>query len=124
MTAFRYFTLDEFACKETGENKIDPYFVAWLDAVRHSCGFPFVITSGYRSPRHSIEARKNQPGAHTEGCAADISLLHSGLPKAEARSRIMEVASRMGCNRFGIGKTFLHVDLSRIQPANRTWDYY
>jgi hypothetical protein len=29
-----------------------------LDALRHECGMPFRITSGYRSPKHSIEAAK------------------------------------------------------------------
>jgi len=71
---FKYFTLEEFACQETGENGIKEEFVTSLDALRHECGFPFVITSGYRSPRHSIEAKKQTPGQHTTGCAADIAI--------------------------------------------------
>ena len=49
---FKYFTLEEFACKHTGENNIDPTFVRRLDELRAVCGFPFVITSGYRDPSH------------------------------------------------------------------------
>jgi hypothetical protein len=36
---FKYFTLDEFACKHTGENKIVPAFVRRLDKLRAACGF-------------------------------------------------------------------------------------
>ena len=45
---FKYFTLDEFACKHTGENKIEPEFIHRLDELREACAFPFTITSGYR----------------------------------------------------------------------------
>jgi hypothetical protein len=61
---FKYFTLEEFACQETGENEISEEFVHALDALRHEAGFPFVITSGYRSPRHSLEAKK--PNVHVD----------------------------------------------------------
>ena len=30
-----------------------------VDELRDRCGFPFVITSGYRSPQHPIEAKKD-----------------------------------------------------------------
>ena len=43
---FKYFTLEEFACQETGENEISEEFVHALDALRHEAGFPFVITAG------------------------------------------------------------------------------
>jgi hypothetical protein len=46
---FKYFSVDEFACKHTGKNEIDPDFVSKLDVLREVCGFPFTITSGYRS---------------------------------------------------------------------------
>jgi hypothetical protein len=40
---FKYFTLEEFACQETGENEISEEFVHALDALRHEAGFPFDI---------------------------------------------------------------------------------
>jgi uncharacterized protein YcbK (DUF882 family) len=56
---YKYFQLDDFKCQETGENKINEDFVRMLDELREACGFPFVITSGYRSPKHSLEAKKD-----------------------------------------------------------------
>ena len=77
---FKYFTKDEFVCKTTGENEIEDELIFALDELREHCGFPFVITSGYRSPYHPIELRKKQPGTHAQGIAADIAVPH-GLPR-------------------------------------------
>ena len=64
---FKYFTRDEFVCKSTGENEIEDELIHALDELREHCGFPFVITSGYRSPNHPIELGKKQPGTQHRG---------------------------------------------------------
>ena len=51
---FKYFSRDEFVCQATGENEIEDELIFALDELREHCGFPFVITSGYRSPDHPI----------------------------------------------------------------------
>jgi zinc D-Ala-D-Ala carboxypeptidase len=68
------FTKAEFDCKETGENKMDSEFMEKLQAIRSEFGVPIRITSGYRSPLHTIEKKKASPGAHSSGRAADISI--------------------------------------------------
>ena len=55
-----YFTREEFACQYTGENEISDRLLLKLDLLRARCGFPFVITSGYRSVDHPIEAKKKK----------------------------------------------------------------
>jgi len=55
----RYFTVDEFNCQHTGENQMEPEFMELVDELRHRCAFPFIITSGYRSLTHPIEAKKD-----------------------------------------------------------------
>ena len=56
----------------------DEDFLKTLNAIREECGFPFTITSGYRSPEHPIEARKirlgKPAGAHSTGKAVDIAV--------------------------------------------------
>jgi hypothetical protein len=46
----KHFTMKEFDCKETGQNQMKRDFIELLDILRENCNFPFVITSGYRSP--------------------------------------------------------------------------
>ena len=83
-----YFTKEEFACQHTGENKIKDTFLLKLDLLRARCGFPFVITSGYRSPEHPIESRKEKAGTHAQGIAADADLTpgEENLPKIDSNA--------------------------------------
>ena len=53
MSEFKFFKLEDFDCQETGENEMDVEFIKGLDHLRQTCGFPFVITSGFRSLEHS-----------------------------------------------------------------------
>ena len=113
---YKYFQLDDFKCQETGENKINEDFVRMLDELREACGFPFVITSGYRSPKHSIEAKKTKPGTHAQGIAADIKT--SSRPQ---RHKIIKAAMIMGFNGIGVAKGFVHVDTRKSSPV--VWSY-
>jgi uncharacterized protein YcbK (DUF882 family) len=102
---YKYFNLEEFACKETGENFIKPEFVERLDMLRGVCGFAFKINSGYRSPEHSAEKDKDEPGTHTEGIAADIAVTNGWQ-----RFVIVSKAIEHGFNGIGVGKDFVHLD--------------
>ena len=112
----KYFDIKEFDCLETGENKMNEQFLEMLDVLRENCGFPFVITSGYRSIEHSIEQRKVKGGTHTQGIAADIKI-------ADSRKRMVIVteALRLGFTGIGIADTFIHVDIRETTPV--MWTY-
>jgi uncharacterized protein YcbK (DUF882 family) len=112
----KYFKIEEFDCKETGENEMDEEFLERLDTLRELCGFPFKITSGYRSPKHSIEAAKKKPGKHSEGIASDIY-----IPNSKQRYLIVEGATFLGFNGIGIADNFVHVDTRKTTPV--IWTY-
>ena len=112
----KYFKVGDFNCQETGENEMCPDFLQKLDALREVCGFPFIITSGYRSPNHSIEAAKAKPGTHSQGIAADIKVVGGAQ-----RMAIIRNASIMGFNGIGVAKGFVHVDTRETTPV--AWKY-
>jgi len=112
----RYFDISEFDCSETGENKMDSVFLLALDSLRDACGFPFVITSGYRSPKHSIEAVKDKPGTHAQGIACDIK-----VSNGEQRRAVVAHAISLGMTGIGVAKTFVHVDARKTTPV--MWTY-
>ena len=117
----KYFTAQELRCQETGEEGMEQVFIDLLDTIREECGFPFVVTSGYRSPEHSIEKRKEKAGSHSMGCAIDIRA------NSQQKYKIIEVAKKHGVTRFGINKAFIHMDIadrydSRF-PSNVVWAY-
>ena len=115
---YKYFNESEFACKETGNNEIKSELIHMLDELRERCGFPFVITSGYRDPSHSAEKNKKFPrnGTHVRGIAADIA-----VSNGEQRYKIVKEAHEMGFGGIGVAKTFVHVDMRTNTPV--MWTY-
>tara|TARA_B110001469_G_scaffold122245_1_gene132653 strand:+ start:58 stop:423 length:366 start_codon:yes stop_codon:yes gene_type:complete len=103
---YEYFKIEDFNCQETGENKMSQGFIRKLDLLRGACGFPFHISSGYRSPNHSIEKRKENPGTHAQGIAADI-YVNGG----RQRMQLVRHATALGFNGIGVAKAFVHVDI-------------
>lgn len=113
----RYFTVEEFDCQHTGNNRMDPVFLARLDALRDACGFPFRITSGYRDPSHPVEAKKKKSGTHSQGIAADIA-----VADAAQRRILVAQALRLGFNGVGVARGFIHVDIRETTPV--LWLYH
>ncbi len=101
----QYFKISEFDCTETGENNMDKNFLLLLDELRGKCGFPFIVSSGFRSPNHSKEITKKTPGTHSQGIAADIV-----ITSASKRYTFIQQALALGFKGIGIHKSFIHVD--------------
>ena len=114
---FKYFKKSDFDCQETGENCMEDEFIHALDDLREVCGWPFIVTSGYRDPSHSVERNKaNGGGTHTMGIAADIKVTNG-----KQRHEIVKNAMAMGFTGIGIAKTFVHVDQREDTPV--LWTY-
>lgn len=90
------FSEKEFRCKETGECRMRPEFMEFLQLCRDALPFPFIISSGYRSRNHSIERVKSHPGEHTLGLACDIRT------HGQRAQDLIVVAYGFGCRRFGV----------------------
>ncbi len=103
---YRYFKLEEFDCRETGENEMQSKFIQLIDTLRGVCGFPFIINSGYRSPLHSEERDKDEPGIHAKGMAADVAV-NGGVQRYE----LVWQAMTHGFTGIGVAKGYVHVDL-------------
>ena len=121
----RYFTYREFDQKGlegSGEEFMDATFLANLDALRHKCGFPFVITSGYRSPEHNNEiSTTGFTGSHTQGLAADIAVSRNNARIVLFNALEMGCFTGIGVDQKGEGR-FIHLDsMGREQPA--LWSY-
>ena len=120
----RNFSKSEFDCQQTGENEMRLSFMNRLQALRAEYGRPMRISSGYRSQRHSIEAAKARPGAHTTGQACDISV--SGGDAL----RIIELAIKHGFTGIGVHQKgsgrFIHLDdieHTAHRPRPWIWSY-
>ena len=115
-TTVKYFKLEEFNCTHTNKNEMDEIFLDKLDQLREVCGFPFKITSGYRDATHPNEARKEKPGTHNQGIAADIA-----VSNGVERMNIVHEALKLGFGGIGVARTFVHVDNRKTTPV--MWTY-
>lgn len=95
-----------------------PEFMAVLQQIRTTYGKPMVINSGYRHFTHPIERKKDNPGEHTYGMAADISV------KDEDAMELFVIAYGYGIRRIGVANNFIHLGMGeklRFPPA--LWTY-
>lgn len=90
------FTEEEFRCSHTGKCNMRPEFMDALQQIRATFGKPMVVTSGFRHHTHPAEDSKPEPGEHSYGLAADISL--AGIAVAD----LISIARGYGIARFGI----------------------
>ncbi len=119
-----HFSKSKLVCQETRkENPNVEAFTQLMDdieALRTWYGKPMYVTSAYRSPEHSIEARKSTPGQHTRA-AIDFRV------PTEDCHKIVAEAFRMGFTGIGINLTgdhatrFIHLDERLTAP--RLWSY-
>jgi len=98
---------------------LEPKMKDFLVKLEGTIGRELVITSGYRSPDHPVEARKSKPGEHAEGLAVDVVAV-GGTPVFE----IVEAAIDLGCKRIGINRksNFIHLGLSPNRVTS-IWTY-
>lgn len=113
------FTKAEFDCKHTGENSMQHEFMSVLQAIRTEYGKPMKITSGFRSRRHPIEARKSKLGEHPRGLCCDVACTNSS-----DRFELVRLALKYGITRIGFHPRFLHFGLGGPGlPPHVIWDY-
>jgi zinc D-Ala-D-Ala carboxypeptidase len=114
------FSKHEFDCKHTGENEMQHEFMIILQAIRTEYKKSMTITSGFRSKKHPIEARKTHSnGEHTQGNCADVSCTNG-----QDRFILINLALKHGITRIGIAKNFLHLGTGGFGlPNNVVWDY-
>lgn len=114
------FTKAEFDCKHTGENNMQHEFMEKLQKIRVAYGKSMRVTSGFRSKKHPIEARKTHSnGEHTQGMCADIY-----CDNGADRYRLISLALDNGITRIGIAKNFLHLGIGgKGLPNNVVWEY-
>lgn len=118
LNEWRYFAVDEFACKHCGANRISHQFIDALDDLRHEYGKPMPVSSGYRCPEHNNNVSSTGlNGPHTTGQAADIAVL-GGDARELLGLAIAHGFTGIGVQQKGNGR-FIHLDT--LTDGNRPW---
>lgn len=115
-----HFKISEFDSPDVEGSGInmDVDFLLHLDKLRGICGFPFKITSGYRTEKHNEKVGGKRNSAHTRGKAVDIAVSNSFH-----RHQIVKHGIRLGITRFGLAKNFVHIDMDETLSPFVIWTY-
>lgn len=98
---------------------LKPELCELLDKAREKAGVPFKLSSTLRSPDRNKKVGGVENSAHLTGEAVDI---HCG--DSVTRNKMLRALIDVGFNRLGIGKDFIHADISKALPNNVMWHYY
>ena len=116
------FSPSELMCKcGCGDLQMEDDFLDSLQGIRDEVG-PMAITSGYRCPKHPIEAAKTSPGSHAQGVGADVG--------TEGEQAFLIVAHSISYGMEGIGISqregqprFIHLDQLIAEYRPRIFGY-
>jgi len=118
MKLTKHFDSKEFACPCCGKADINLDTALKIEKARVVADIPFIINSGVRCEVHNEKVKGVSSSAHVKGFAVDIK-----AERSRERFIIMEALIGAGFNRFGVAKTFIHVDDDPNKPRKVTWVY-
>lgn len=124
----KYFQLSEFDQKGLPDSgsKMNATFLGYIDELRDRCGFPFIITSGYRTPEYNASVSESGlTGAHTLGKAVDIAVSGEKAWILLKEAFEMGVFTGMGISQKGEHR-FIHLDICTKAdnlPRPAIWSY-
>lgn len=104
--------------EEINDGNMNQEFLAKLDEAREYAGVPFKINSAYRTPEHNKAVGGKPNSSHLRGLAVDISVTDSRM-----RFIVLEALIRVGFNRIGVAKSFIHVDDDKDKSKEVVWVY-
>jgi uncharacterized protein YcbK (DUF882 family) len=113
----------EWACRGTGKLLLDTEFLDLVEDLRTLCGWPLIITSGYRTPMYNASvSTTGLTGPHTTGRALDIRIYGH-------RAFLLIIhAMTLGFTGIGVSQKgahasrFVHLDMVPDGPgAPRPW---
>jgi hypothetical protein len=121
----KYFTSSEFDSYDSPGSGVymDPELINLLDAIREECNFPFIITSGVRTPNANKEASGKPTSDHlikSDGFAHAVDI---STPSSSQKFKVVKFALLYGIKRIGIGATFVHLGNYSSNPQEVLWTY-
>jgi uncharacterized protein YcbK (DUF882 family) len=102
------------ACHYTASTRL----INRLNEAREEAGIPFIITSGPRCPSYNQQIGGATYSEHIDGDGADVACSDS-----RTRWKIIDAAVKVGFNRIGIAKSFIHLGVSASNDQDVIWLY-
>lgn len=115
------FTPEEMACRGSGTVHMDPAFMDRLQDLRNALGFPFIVSSAYRTPEYDRSV--GGAGVHPMGRAVDIRVYGSRAFLIVARAKFFGFTGVGMAQKGPRGNRFIHLDdLPPCDPDDPDFD--
>lgn len=114
----KYFKDDDFKCQCGCNLDVTDEVKALSDRLREVCGIPLIVNSGARCKAHNKEIGASATSSHINGLAVDFKCI-----KSSDRYIILNSAIRLGIQRIGLHKGFIHIDIARDRADKVVWFY-
>jgi len=115
----RYFSKEEISCNcGCGLMVVDEELMEMMVRARIRAGIAFPVVSWCRCREYNKRVGGTVESAHMDCKAVDIRV--SGVGE---RFVMAEALFWTGFRRFGIGRSFIHVDIDREKMQNVMWTY-
>jgi hypothetical protein len=123
----KHFSIEEFDFPSShgypavsASGLMDMEFLTLLDQARERCGFPFIITSGYRPDEYDEQFFNISNSDHAMGCGADILI---NIHDCFMIFHVLESLFYFGFSRIGINPNgHIHVGgKNPTKPSNVFW---
>jgi len=105
-----HFMLHEFQSENTDRILLNLDLIPLLEKIHDKFGGNIVITSGYRTPEHSVAVGGGANDQHTKGNAADI-MVYNSAGTLHMSNTICCFAQDLGFNGIGHMTNATHVDI-------------
>lgn len=113
-----YFEDKEFYCPHCKKHLMQPDMIDMLNQAREILGESIVLTSAWRCREHNHKVGGVDSSSHVNGWAVDIKCTNSRY-----RYNLINALTKVGFNRFGVGKQFVHVDADPTKDKDVCWVY-
>lgn len=109
MPPFKYFS-------DTEIKNLNLKLVQMLELAREYAQVPFIINSGFRTPKHNAEVGGVPDSAHLKGLAVDLK-----CETNQIRFIMLWTLLQAGFKRIEISKKHIHVDIDDTKPQSIVW---
>jgi len=108
-----HFTEDEFECSCCGLSNMSDEFIEKLDIARSYSKTPYKITSGSRCRKHNTEIGGHPKSLHIATIMHQAEACDILADTDRKRHDVLYGLFKAGFSHIGIGKKFIHVDISK-----------
>jgi len=114
----KYFKDDDFKCQCNCGTDVTDEVKELADRLREVCGVPLIVNSGARCKAHNKAIGASDTSSHINGSAVDFK-----CETSHNRYIILSSAIKLGIQRIGLHKGFIHIDIARDRADEVVWFY-